>query len=92
MKYEDAVNSMRDAAIAAAQNSPASVNDASTRAAYARGVRDMAGLVHACIKVADEFANKHSNDINACIAFKGYAKSLRHIVNVADDLIPLGWE
>ena len=92
MNYDDVVNSMREAATKAAHNNPASVDNAATRAAYARGVRAMAGLVHACVKVADEFAEKHSDDIGASIAFKGYAKSLRHIVSAADVLIPLGWE
>lgn len=92
MKYEDAVASIREAAIEAAHNSPALVNDDSTRAAYARGVRAMACLVHACVKVAEEFADKHKDDTQAFAAFKGYANGLRHIVNAADDLVPMGWE
>jgi hypothetical protein len=91
MKH-DVVTAMCEAAVAAAQTNPSATDTAITRAAYARGVRDMAALVHACVKVADEFANTHSNDIGVSIAFKGYAKSLRCIVSAADNLIPLGWE
>ena len=92
MQYDEIVSAMRDAAIQVAYTDPESNSSASTRAAYARGVRAMAGLVHACIQVADEFAVAYGNDHHAAIAFAGYAKGLRHIVSGADELIPNGWE
>lgn len=85
------VDALKQAALdgareAACEDTPAS------RLAYARGVRSMASLVHACINVAEQSAVDHKDNPIAETMFKGYAKALRMIVKHADDLIPEGYE
>lgn len=89
---EDAVKALQDAALQAAALAKPMADTPDTRAAYARGVRAMAALVHACIKVADETAEFNSDNRVAATMLRGYAQSLRMIVAHADDLIPPGYE
>lgn len=92
MPTEDLVEALMRASLEAASRNKPIVDNSDTRAAYARGVRAMAGLVHACIKVADETAELNSDNKVAATMLKGYAQSLRMIVAHADDLIPPGYE
>lgn len=92
MPTEDRVEALMRASLEAASHAAPMVDNADTRAAYARGVRAMAGLVHACIKVADETAELNSDNRVAATMLRGYAQSLRMIVAHADDLIPPGYE
>ena len=92
MDANEAVKAMLEAAIQAAQESHAGASTPETRAAYARGVRAMAGLVHACAGVADTYAEKYKEHVFSGVMFEGYATALRHIVRSADDLIPPGYE
>lgn len=92
MAIDDVVRSMQQAALDAANNTAPMADNADTRAAYARGVRAMAGLVHACIKVADDTAALNRDNRVAVTMLRGYATSLRMIVAHADDLIPPGYE
>jgi hypothetical protein len=88
MPTEDLVEALMRASLEAASLTKPIVDNSDTRAAYARGVRDMAGLVHACIRVADEAAELNSDNEVAATMLQGYAQSLRMIVAYADDLIP----
>ena len=92
MDTNDAVKAMMEAAIKTARESHISATTPEARAAYARGVRSMAGLVSACKNVADEFARKYEGHPYADVMFAGYAKALGHIVNSAEHLIPDGYE
>lgn len=92
MQTDDAVNQMKQAALEAANLVKPLEDTPDTRAAFARGVRAMAGLVHACIHVADDTAALNSDNRLAVTMLKGYAQSLRMIVAHADDLIPPGYE
>lgn len=92
MASEEIVQAMIEAAIQSANSSPHVVNTPETRAAYARGVRAMAGIVSACNRLAEQYALKHKDDAFAGEMFKGYAKALQQIVKASDDLIPSGWE
>jgi hypothetical protein len=92
MQTDDAVNQMKQAALDAAHLVKPLEDTPDTRAAFARGVRAMAGLVHACIHVADDTAALNSDNRLAVTMLKGYAQSLRMIVAHADDLIPPGYE
>lgn len=92
MKPEETVNAMKQAAIKAASNTDVSMDTIAARAAYARGVRAMAALVHSCIKVADDMADQNKDNHIAFNMLKGYASSLTLIVDVAEDLIPPGYE
>jgi hypothetical protein len=92
MQTDDAVNQMKQAALEAANLVKPLEDTPDTRAAFARGVRAMAGLVHACIHVADDTAALNNDNRLAAIMLRGYAQSLRMIVAHADDLIPPGYE
>jgi hypothetical protein len=92
MSIEEAVNRLKAAAVEGASGHQPLADSLEARAAYARGVRAMAGLVHACVKVADTMADQNEAAPLARDMLKGYASSLRLIVSVADDLIPPGWE
>jgi len=92
MTVNDAVKAIQQAALDAASHTKPLVDSPDTRAAYARGVRAMAGLVHACVKVADTMAAQNEANPLARDMLKGYAASLSMIVSSADDLIPPGWE
>lgn len=92
MNPDEAVQAMLEEALKTALSSPAAANTPETRAAYARGVRAMAGLVHACAGVADGYAEKYKDHVFSGVMFQGYATALRHIVKSADDLIPPGYE
>jgi len=92
MPTEDLVEALMRASLEAASLTKPISGSPDTRAAYARGVRDMAGLVHACIRVADEAAELNSDNKVVATMLKGYAQSLRMIVAHADDLIPPGYE
>lgn len=92
MTAKDVLWEMEQAALYAALLSKARADTPETRAAYARGVRAMAGLVHACIGVAEQSIEEHHNHPLAATMFAGYAKALRKIVEAADDLIPPGYE
>ena len=86
------VQAMLDEALQAAQNGSTAANTPEAKAAYARGVRAMAGIVHACASVADSYADNYKDHAFAGVMFEGYATALRHIVNSADSLIPPGYE
>ena len=92
MTPDEAVKAIQKAALDAASRTAPMADNADTRAAYARGVRAMAGLVHACIKVAEDMADHHKDNRLAHDMLKGYASSLSLIVSTADDLIPPGYE
>lgn len=92
MTAKDVVWEMEQAALHAALMSKPLADTPETRAAYARGVRAMAGLVHACIKVAEDMAEQNKDSVLVHDMLKGYASSLSVIVSTADDLIPLGYE
>lgn len=92
MNANEAVQAMLQEALKVAQSSPLTANTPEAKAAYARGVRAMAGIVHACARVADSYAESHKNHAFAGVMFEGYATALRHIVRSADDLIPPGYE
>jgi len=89
---EQTVKALKEAALDAAHLVKPLEDTPDTRAAFARGVRAMAGLVHACIHVADDTAALNSDNRLAATMLKGYAQSLRMIVAHADDLIPPGYE
>ena len=92
MASDDIVEAMKQAALNAAHARAASQHSAEAREAYARGVRAMAGLVHACANVAMDYANQYKDKPTYSTIFKGYEQGLRHIVKAADDLIPKGYE
>lgn len=92
MATEDIVKSLQQAALDAAHLTKPLADTPETRAAYARGVRAMAGLVHACIGVAEQSIHEHNNHPLARTMFEGYARALRHIVDAGEDLIPPGYE
>lgn len=92
MTAKDVIWEMEQAALHAALMSKALADTPETRAAYARGVRAMAGLVHACIKVAEDMADQNKDNVLVHDMLKGYASSLSVIVSTADDLIPPGYE
>lgn len=92
MTPNEAVQAMLQEALKTALTSPEAVNTPETRAAYARGIRAMAGLVHACVGVAESYADNHKDHPFAGVMFQGYATALRHIVKSADQLIPPGYE
>jgi hypothetical protein len=92
MTVNDTVKALQQAALDAAHLSKPLADTPETRAAYARGVRAMAGLVHACIKVAEDMAEQNKDSVLVHDMLKGYASSLSVIVSTADDLIPLGYE
>ena len=92
MAIEDTVWEMEQAALHAALLSKSMADTPETRAAYARGVRAMASLVHACVGVAEQSIEEHRSHPLAATMFTGYARALRKIVEAADDLIPPGYE
>ena len=92
MSNEDIIAAMMAGAISNASTSHHTVDTLETRAAYARGVRAMAGIVQACVHVADQFADQQRGHPVAHQMIIAYARGLRHIVSVADELIPQGWE
>lgn len=92
MAVNDTVKALQQAALDAASLRKPLADTPETRAAYARGVRAMAGLVHACIKVAEDMADQNRGNVLVHDMLKGYASSLSVIVSTADDLIPLGYE
>ena len=92
MTVDDTVKALQQAALDAASLRKPLADTPETRAAYARGVRAMAGLVHASMKVAEDMAVENGENSIAHDMLKGYAASLRLIVQVADDLIPPGYE
>lgn len=92
MTVNDTVKALQQAALDAAHLSKSMADTPETRAAYARGVRAMAGLVHACVGVAENMASENKDNSLAHGMLKGYAASLALIVQVADDLIPPGYE
>lgn len=92
MDVNKTVQDMLDEALRVALEAPHGVNSPEAKAAYARGVRAMAGIVHACAGVADGYADSYRSHPFAGVMFEGYATALRHIVNSADSLIPPGYE
>jgi hypothetical protein len=92
MATEDVVRAMQQAALHAAQCVKPLADTPDTRAAYARGVRAMAGLVHACISVTERTIEEHRGDPLAVTMFTGYSRALRNIVDASEDLIPPGYE
>lgn len=92
MTAKDIVWEMEQAALHAALLSKAMADTPETRAAYARGVRAVAGLVHASAKIAESMAEQNKGNVLACDMLKGYAASLNFIVSAAEDLIPPGYE
>lgn len=92
MTAKDIIWEMEQAALHAALMSKPLSDTPETRAAYARGVRAMAGLVHASMKVAEEMAEQHKGNELVNDMLRGYASSLSLIVTMADDLIPPGYE
>jgi len=92
MNPDDIVRAMLEDALQKAKEGPQEVSTPETRAAYARGVRAMAGLVNACVTVVDAYAHEYRDHPVAGVMFNGYALALRHILKSADDLIPPGYE
>lgn len=92
MTVDETVKAIQQAALDAAHLAKPLADTPETRAAYARGVRAMAGLVHACIKVAEDMAEQNRDNKLAHSMLAGYAASLTMIVSTADDLIPPGYE
>lgn len=92
MTVEDAAKALQSAALDAARAVTPISDTPDARAAYASGVRAMAGLVHAASRVAEEMAKQNTNNFLAHDMLKGYAISLALIVAAADDLIPPGYE
>lgn len=92
MQTDDAVKALQEAATEAARHIRPLADTPETRAAYARGVRAMAGLVHACIGVAQDGVRENRNNPAAVVMLQGYARALRHIVDAAEGLIPPGYE
>lgn len=92
MATDDIVEAMKQAALSAAQARAGGQSTPEAREAYARGVRAMAGLVHACANVAMDYADQYKGHPVAGVMFAGYETALRHIVKAADDLIPKGYE
>lgn len=92
MANEDIVHDMMRAALNAAKAHQRASDTPETRAAYARGVRAMASLVHACANVAMDYAEKYRDHPAAGVMFEGYETALRRIVKAADALIPKGYE
>lgn len=92
MASDEIVNDMMRAALSAAQSHHSASETPEARAAYARGVRAMASLVHACANVAMDYAEKHKGHQVAGVMFAGYEEALRRIVRAADELIPRGYE
>lgn len=92
MTVNDTVKALQQAALDAAHLSKPLADTPETRAAYARGVRAMAGLVHASMKIAEEMAEQHKGSELVNDMLRGYASSLSLIVTMADDLIPPGYE
>ena len=92
MTVDETVKAIQQAALNAAHLAKPLADTPETRAAYARGVRAMAGLVHASLKVAEEMAEQHKSDQLVSGMLKGYASSLSLIVTMADELIPPGYE
>lgn len=92
MTVDETVKAIEQAALNAAYLTKPLADTSETRAAYARGVRAMAGLVHACIKVAEDMAEQNKDNTLAHGMLKGYASSLTMIVSTAEDLIPPGYE
>lgn len=92
MATEDIVNAMKRAALDAAHCVKPLADTPDTRAAYARGVRAMAGLVHASISVTERTIEEHKGDPLAVTVFTGYARALRNILDASEDLIPPGYE
>lgn len=92
MTVDDTVKALQQAALDAAHCVKPLADTPDTRAAYARGVRAMAGLVHACIGVAERSIEEHNHHPLAATMFTGYARALQKIVDAAEDLIPPGYE
>ena len=92
MASDDIVEAMKQAALSAAQAHAQAASSVEAKEAYARGVRAMAGLVHACANVAMDYANQYKDKPTYSTIFRGYEQGLRHIVQAADDLIPKGYE
>ena len=92
MTVDDTVRALQQAALDAASLRKPLADTPETRAAYARGVRAIALLVYASVRVAEEMALQNESNPLAHDMLKGYAASLRLIVQVADDLIPPGYE
>ena len=92
MAVNDTVKALQQAALDAASLRKPLADTPETRAAYARGVRAMAGLVHASMKVAEDMAAENGTNSLAHDMLRGYAASLRLIVHAADGLIPPGYE
>ena len=92
MTVDDTVKALQQAALDAANLRKPLADTPETRAAYARGVRAMAGLVHASMKVAEDMAAENGANSLAHDMLRGYAASLRLIVHAADGLIPPGFE
>lgn len=92
MSSEDIVHDMMRAALNAARARQRESDTPEARAAYARGVRAMASLVHACANVAMDYAEQYREHPAAGVMFQGYETALRRIVKAADALIPDGYE
>jgi hypothetical protein len=92
MPTEDLVEALMRASLEAASLTKPISGSPDTRAAYARGVRDMAALIHACIKVADKSREEHRDHPVVATMFTGYSRALQQLVDAAEELIPPGYE
>lgn len=92
MPTEDVVKALQQAALDAAHLASPVADTPQTRAAYARGVRAMAQLVHACIRVTDDSIREHQGSPLSVTMFEGYSRALRMILDASEDLIPPGCE
>lgn len=86
------VNQMISDAQEAAQQHKINLNTQTARAAYAKGIRDMASIVSACADAAQKLCDEQKDSSVCKTMLQGYANGLRHIVRGADDMIPPGYE
>ena len=92
MASDEIIEAMKAAALNAARARSNGFYGPKEKEAYARGVRAMAGLVHACANVAMDYADQYKDHPMAGVMFKGYEDAFRHIVSASEDLIPDGYE
>lgn len=92
MSTEAEVKALQDNALEAASRFQGLIDTPETRAAYARGVRAMAHLVHAAILVTEDCIEDNSNHPLALTMLRGYAKALHNILDASEGLIPPGYE
>ena len=86
------VNELMASAEQAAKLHSGGLNTRAARAAYAKGIRDMASLVMACANAAQKLCDEQDRGSVSRVMLQGYTDGLRHIVKSADAMIPPGYE